>query len=72
MSVETYPLALIHRWARRVSSWFAPRRQSRRSVGGPLIFVSAIFVLFGVYEQDGVHALLSLPEAAFEARSRST
>jgi hypothetical protein len=36
-------------------------------VGGPLIFASAIAVLFGAYEQDGAHALLSLPEAIFEA-----
>jgi Domain of unknown function (DUF4386) len=36
-------------------------------VGGPLIFVSAIFVLFGAYEQDGLHALFSLPEFIFEA-----
>ncbi len=35
-------------------------------VGGPLIFLSAIAVLFGAYEQDGVHALFSVPEAAFE------
>ena len=36
-------------------------------VGGPLIFLSAIAVLFGAYEQDGLRAVLSLPEAAFEA-----
>ena len=36
-------------------------------VGGPLIFASAIAVLFGAYEQDGLHALFSLPEALFEA-----
>lgn len=36
-------------------------------IGGPLIFLSAIFVLFDVYEQDGPHALFSLPEAIFEA-----
>lgn len=35
-------------------------------VGGPLIFVSAIFVLFGVYEQSGLHGLFSIPEALFE------
>ncbi|MFN8113638.1 MAG: DUF4386 domain-containing protein [Solirubrobacterales bacterium] len=35
-------------------------------VGGPLIFVSAIFVLFGAYEQDGFHSILTIPEAAFE------
>lgn len=35
-------------------------------VGGPLIFASAILVLFGVYEQDGLHALFSIPEAIFE------
>ena len=35
-------------------------------VGGPLIFASAIAVLFGAYEQDGLHVLFSVPEAAFE------
>ena len=35
-------------------------------VGGPLLFASAIAVLFDVYEQDGAHALFSIPEAAFE------
>lgn len=36
-------------------------------VGGPLIFASAIAVLFGAYEQDGAHFLFSLPEIVFEA-----
>jgi Domain of unknown function (DUF4386) len=36
-------------------------------VGGPLLFVSAIAVLFGAYEQDGAHFLFSIPEIAFEA-----
>ncbi len=36
-------------------------------VGGPLIFASAIAVLFGAYEQDGLHTLFSVPEALFEA-----
>jgi hypothetical protein len=36
-------------------------------VGDPLIFASAIAVLFGAYAQDGAHALFSLPEAIFEA-----
>ena len=35
-------------------------------IGGPLLFASAIAVLFDVYEQDGAHALFSIPEAAFE------
>jgi hypothetical protein len=35
--------------------------------GGPLIFASSIAVLFGAYEQDGAHFLLSIPEIAFEA-----
>ena len=35
-------------------------------VGGPLIFASAIAVLFGAYEQDGAHFLFSIPEIAFE------
>jgi hypothetical protein len=29
--------------------------------------VSSIAVLFGAYEQDGLHALFSVPEGAFEA-----
>ncbi len=36
-------------------------------VGGPLIFASAIAVLFGAYEQDGAHFIFSIPEIAFEA-----
>ena len=36
-------------------------------IGGPLIFLSSIAVLFGAYEQDGLHALFSIPEGAFEA-----
>jgi Domain of unknown function (DUF4386) len=35
-------------------------------VGGPLIFASAIAVLFGAYEQDGAHFLFSIPEIVFE------
>jgi hypothetical protein len=36
-------------------------------VGGPLIFVSAIAVLFGAYAQDGAHFFFSIPEIVFEA-----
>ena len=36
-------------------------------VGGPLIFASAIAVLFGAYEQDGAHFLFAIPEIVFEA-----
>jgi Domain of unknown function (DUF4386) len=36
-------------------------------VGGPLIFASAIAVLFGAYEQEGAHFLFSIPEIVFEA-----
>ena len=43
-----------------------PRLALLGVVGGPLIFASAIVVLFGVYEQDGAHALFSLPEVIFE------
>lgn len=35
-------------------------------VGGPLIFASAIAVLFGAYEQDGAHFVFSIPEIIFE------
>ena len=44
-----------------------PRLALLGVIGGPLIFVSSIAVLFGAYEQDGLHALFSVPEAAFEA-----
>ena len=36
-------------------------------IGGPMIFASAIAVLFGAYEQDGAHFVFSIPEIAFEA-----
>lgn len=35
-------------------------------IGGPLIFASAIAVLFGAYEQDGAHFIFSIPEIVFE------
>lgn len=35
-------------------------------IGGPLIFASAIAVLFGAYEQDGAHFLFAIPEIIFE------
>jgi len=35
-------------------------------IGGPLIFASAIAVLFGAYEQDGLHFVFSIPEIVFE------
>ncbi len=44
-----------------------PRLAMLGVIGGPLIFLSAIAVLFGVYEQDGLHALFSIPEGAFES-----
>jgi hypothetical protein len=44
-----------------------PRLAILGVVGGPLILVSSIAVLFGAYEQDGLHALFSIPEGAFEA-----
>jgi hypothetical protein len=45
-----------------------PRRLAMLGVvGGPLIFASAIAVLLGAYEQDGLHALFSIPEGLFEA-----
>ena len=44
-----------------------PRLALLGVIGGPLIFLSSIAVLFGAYEQNGAHALFSIPEAAFEA-----
>jgi hypothetical protein len=35
-------------------------------IGGPMIFASAIAVLFGAYEQDGAHFFFSIPEIIFE------
>jgi hypothetical protein len=35
-------------------------------IGGPVIFASAIAVLFGAYGQDGTHFLFSIPEIVFE------
>jgi hypothetical protein len=50
------------------STGLMPRRLAMFGViGGPLIFASSIAVLFGAYEQDGAHAIFSLPEAIFEA-----
>ena len=44
-----------------------PRLALLGVVGGPLIFVSSIAVLFGAYEQmEGLHVLFTVPEAAFE------
>ena len=44
-----------------------PRLAMLGVIGGRLNFVSSIAVLFGDYEQDGLHALFSIPEGAFEA-----
>ena len=44
-----------------------PRLAMLGVIGGPLIFLSAIAVLFSAYEQDGLDALFSLPEGLFEA-----
>ncbi len=54
-------------WLMYRTGLMPPRLAMLGVIGGPLIFLSAIAVLFGAYEQDGLHALLSLPEAAFEA-----
>jgi len=54
-------------WLMYRTGLMPPRLAMLGVIGGPLIFVSAIAVLFGAYEQDGLHALFSLPEAAFEA-----
>ena len=54
-------------WLMYRTGLLSPRLARLEVIGGPLIFVSAIFVLLGVYQQDGLHALFSVPEAAFEA-----
>ncbi len=53
-------------WMMYRTGLMPPRLAMLGVVGGPLIFVSAIAVLLGAYEQDGLHALFSLPEFAFE------
>jgi hypothetical protein len=49
-------------------SGLVPRRMALLGlVGGPLVFVSGIAVLFGLYEQtSGISALATLPEFAWE------
>ena len=54
-------------WLMYRTGLMPPRLALFGVIGGPLIFLSAIAVLFGAYEQDGLHALFSLPEAIFEA-----
>jgi hypothetical protein len=54
-------------WLMYRTGLMPPRLAMLGVIGGPLIFVSSIAVLFGAYEQDGLHALFSLPEGAFEA-----
>jgi hypothetical protein len=53
-------------WLMYRTGLMPPRLAMFGVIGGPLIFASAIAV-FGAYEQDGAHALFSLPEAFFEA-----
>ena len=54
-------------WLMYRTGLMPPRLALLGVIGGPLIFLSAIAVLFGAYEQDGLHALFSLPEGLFEA-----
>jgi hypothetical protein len=54
-------------WLMYRTGLMPPRLAMFGVIGGPLIFVSAIAVLFDAYEQDGLHALFSLPEGIFEA-----
>jgi hypothetical protein len=54
-------------WMMYRTGLMPPRLAMLGVIGGPLIFLSAIAVLFGAYEQDGLHALFSVPEGAFEA-----
>jgi hypothetical protein len=54
-------------WLMYRTGLMPPRLAILGVVGGPLILVSSIAVLFGAYEQDGLHALFSIPEGAFEA-----
>jgi hypothetical protein len=54
-------------WMMYRTGLMPPRLAMLGVVGGPLIFLSSIAVLLGAYEQDGLHALFSIPEGAFEA-----
>ena len=54
-------------WLMYRTGLMPPRLAILDVIGGPLIFLSAIAVLLGAYAQDGLHALFSVPEAAFEA-----
>ena len=54
-------------WLMYRTGLMPPRLALLGVIGGPLIFLSAIAVLFGAYEQDGLHTVFSVPEAAFEA-----
>src|SRR4051794_32289550 len=54
-------------WMMYRTGLMPPRLALLGVIGGPLIFLSSIAVLFGAYEQDGLHALFSVPEGAFEA-----
>jgi hypothetical protein len=54
-------------WMMYRTGLMPPRLAMFGVIGGPLIFASSIAVLFGAYEQDGLHALFSLPEFIFEA-----
>jgi hypothetical protein len=49
-----------------------PRLAMLGVIGGPLIFVSSIAVLFGAYEQDGLTPSSRCPRAPSRRRLRST
>ena len=49
-------------WMMYRTGLMPPRLAMLGVIGGPLIFLSAIAVLFGVYEQDGLHAFLDPQE----------
>ena len=57
-------------WLMYRTGLMPPRLAMLGVIGGPLIFVSSIAVLFGAYEQDGLHALFSLPEGALRGGVR--
>jgi hypothetical protein len=58
-------------WLMYRTGLMPPRLALLGAIGGPLILASAIAVLFGAYEQDGLHALFAVPGGAFEAALRS-
>lgn len=58
---------LILGWLMYRSGLMSPKLAMFGLIGGPLIFLSSIAILFGAYEQtDGIAFLFSIPEIIWE------